>query len=149
MFKVLYLSVLTVLFASTASFANTTTNTTNVKVNVGKVSSEQGVIYIFVCDENGFKPGNDKKYLQQHCSAFSKQDVNGQEQYTFNFKLPKGEYVFFGYIDTNLNGELEKNIIGMPKEPMAFSIKLKSRPTFKNTSSKVEGSETNVNLIVQ
>lgn len=35
--------------------------------------------------------------------------------------IPKGEYTVMIYHDVNKNGKLEKNFIGMPKEPVACS----------------------------
>ncbi|CAN1509666.1 Protein of unknown function DUF2141 [Flavobacteriaceae bacterium] len=41
---------------------------------------------------------------------------------TINFiAIPKGEYTVMVYHDENNNGKLDKNFIGMPKEPVACS----------------------------
>ena len=41
---------------------------------------------------------------------------------TINFiAIPKGEYTVMVYHDENTNGKLDKNFIGMPKEPVACS----------------------------
>lgn len=47
--------------------------------------------------------------------------------------LPKGEYAFFLYHDKNLDGKLNQNFIGIPKEPFAFSNNVKpkfAQPSF-------------------
>ncbi len=40
---------------------------------------------------------------------------------THIFTLPKGTYAFVAYQDENMNGELDKNWLGYPSEPYAFS----------------------------
>ncbi len=37
------------------------------------------------------------------------------------FSLPIGEYAISAFYDTNHNGELDKNLLGIPTEPYGFS----------------------------
>jgi uncharacterized protein (DUF2141 family) len=46
--------------------------------------------------------------------------------------LPYGEFAFAVYHDENNSGEIDKNLIGIPKERYAFSNNIK--PTFKAPS---------------
>ena len=48
--------------------------------------------------------------------------------------LPKGEYAFLLYHDKNADGKMNRNFLGIPKEPFAFSNNVKpqfAKPTFE------------------
>ena len=48
--------------------------------------------------------------------------------------LPKGEYAFIMYHDKNDDGKMNRNFIGIPKEPFGFSNNVRpklSKPTFE------------------
>lgn len=48
--------------------------------------------------------------------------------------LPKGEYAFLLYHDKNGDGEMNRNLLGIPKEAFGFSNNVKpkfSKPTFE------------------
>ena len=47
-------------------------------------------------------------------------NLENRSTYTLK-KLPEGSYVIILYIDENNNSELDKNFIGIPREPLAFS----------------------------
>jgi uncharacterized protein (DUF2141 family) len=42
-------------------------------------------------------------------------------QLAVDIPLPSGEYAFTAYLDSNRNGKLDTNFIGIPKEPVALS----------------------------
>lgn len=49
--------------------------------------------------------------------------------------LPYGEYAIAVYQDKNKNGTMDKNFVGVPKEPFAFANNIKpkfSAPSFKD-----------------
>lgn len=55
--------------------------------------------------------------------------------------LPKGEYAFMLYHDKNADGELNRNFLGIPKEPFAFSNNVKpkfSKPVFEECKFSLE-----------
>ncbi|MDD2549984.1 MAG: DUF2141 domain-containing protein [Bacteroidales bacterium] len=48
--------------------------------------------------------------------------------------LPKGEYAFLLYHDKNADGKMNRNFLGIPKEPFGFSNNVKpqfAKPTFE------------------
>jgi len=53
--------------------------------------------------------------------------VDGKEM-TITEKLPQGEYVFFVYQDINENDKLDRNFLGMPKEPVGYGNHKGGRP---------------------
>ena len=70
--------------------------------------------------------------------AFAKNfKVNQKGQVTIQFDdIPYGTYAFAMYQDINLNGDIDKNIIGIPKEPYGFSNKARAKwsaPTYEET----------------
>lgn len=68
---------------------------------------------------------------------------------TYQFKnVPNGDYAVALYHDENSNGEMDKNIFGIPKEPYGFSnnvVPKMSAPNFKECMFSVKGS-TNVTI---
>lgn len=49
--------------------------------------------------------------------------------------LPKGEYAFIMYHDKNADGELNRNFLGIPKEPFGFSNNVRPKlalPAFED-----------------
>lgn len=60
---------------------------------------------------------------------------------TFIFELPEGSYAVGAYHDQNNNGVLDKNWIGIPKEPYAMSGGRKI-PDFKASTIKVDSDKT-------
>ena len=60
-------------------------------------------------------------------------------------EVPPGEYAVAIYQDLNNNGKLNKNLLGIPKEPVGFSnnftIQLRA-PEFKNTKFLVKKQAT-------
>ena len=65
--------------------------------------------------------------------------------------LPKGEYAISMYHDQNSDNECNRNFIGIPKEPYAFSNNIKpkmSAPKYKDCKfTFTENKTLNINLI--
>ena len=61
---------------------------------------------------------------------------------THSFELPDGIYAIGVYIDVNLNNKLDKNFVGIPKEPYAFSNNAEGflgSPSFEKASFVIAG----------
>ena len=61
--------------------------------------------------------------------------------------LPKGEYAFLLYHDKNADGKMNRNLLGIPKEPFGFSNNVKpkfAKPTFEECEFFLEE-----NLVLQ
>ncbi len=69
-----------------------------------------------------------------------------KERVTITFDdLPKGNYALSIYHDLNENGELDKNIMGIPKEGFGFSndaMGTFGAPSFKECIIQVDGNST-------
>ena len=60
------------------------------------------------------------KFLKVSYKVISSPIKSNATTVTFT-EIPKGEYTVLVYHDENKNGKLDKNFIGMPKEPVACS----------------------------
>jgi uncharacterized protein (DUF2141 family) len=60
------------------------------------------------------------KFLKVSYKTISSPIKSNTASVTFT-EIPKGEYTVLVYHDENKNGKLDKNFIGMPKEPVACS----------------------------
>lgn len=83
----------------------------------------------------GFFNTSDKFLKQGKTFRNYKIVVNNNTETIMINDLPKGEYAFMLYHDKNADGELNRNFLGIPKEPFAFSNNVKPKlalPTFED-----------------
>lgn len=84
-----------------------------VKVVATGVEASKGQVYFAVYD-------NEKDYKKNvYYKSAAVPSVPGSVE--CEFLLPEGEYVISIYQDTNANGKLDSNLIGIPKEPVGIS----------------------------
>jgi len=62
---------------------------------------------------------------------------DGRESYGFK-DIPDGEYALMVYHDENENGRLDKNFIGIPKEPVGFSNGYRPRSSPRYSKARFE-----------
>ena len=66
-------------------------------------------------------------------------------------QVKKGTYAFVAFIDENNNGVMDKNRLGIPKEPIGFSVSkmgLFGPPSFKKASYEIPGTKS-VELVIE
>ena len=66
-------------------------------------------------------------------------------------QVKEGTYAFVAFIDENNNGVMDKNRLGIPKEPIGFSVSkmgLFGPPSFKKASYKIPGTKS-VELVIE
>jgi len=78
---------------------------------------------------------NDRNFLEAGGSSFKKRQkvVNGKVKVVFD-NIPYGDYAAVSYHDINENSEIDRNFVGIPKEPVAVSRlteKRYAKPRFK------------------
>jgi uncharacterized protein (DUF2141 family) len=98
--------------------------TSNLKVVATNVKSDQGKIYVWVYDKKD-------DWLSDRYRTQKSVTVAGNrtgDNVTLELLLPAGEYALSVFQDVNDNGKLERNFIGIPKEPAGLSNNL--RPKF-------------------
>ena len=124
------------IFVFFVSMAYAQTGTINVEIS--GVEDPKGLMSIgLYSKEKGF-PDDGKEYKGTDV------EVTGQTVvHTFN-DVPFGTYAIAIFHDTNSNGKLDKNFLGIPKEGYAFSNNVFGTfgpPDFKDTSFEFAGSK--------
>ncbi|POY35330.1 hypothetical protein C3K47_15805 [Solitalea longa] len=89
-----------------AQNSNLTVSVSSLKNNTGKLTVE---LY-----------NSKERFLKNACKTISSPIKSNAGSVTFT-GIPNGEYSVLVYHDANNNGKLDKNFIGMPKEPVACS----------------------------
>ena len=110
--------------------------TGTVSIEISGIDDAKGLMSIgLYSDEKGF-PDDGKEYKGADVK------VTGQTVvYTFK-DVPFGTYAIAVFHDTNSNGKLDKNFLGIPKEGYAFSNNVFGTfgpPDFKKTSVELAG----------
>jgi uncharacterized protein (DUF2141 family) len=107
-------------------------------VRVNNIKPVKGELYIALY--------NRPEYFNNPDNALMKNKVMiDAESETIVFdNVPAGKYALAVYQDENLNGELDVNDLGIPKEGYAFSGKPKSmgEPKFEEAAFEVSGNDT-------
>jgi uncharacterized protein (DUF2141 family) len=110
----------------------------SLQVTVNHISSSKGkVLFALFNKENGF-PGNAKKaFMIREIAA-----IKGSVQIAFE-DIPAGTYALAVFHDVNNDGELNTNLLGIPKEDYGFSNNARPgyrAPTFKEAAFRFEKS---------
>ena len=119
------------------------------------VFPQGGDHYRITVSVSGLKPLKGDLYIGLHNrpeffnvadSAFAKRKIMvNEETETIIFKdVPQGKYAIAIYHDENLNGVMDANANGMPKEGYGFSTKSKffGKPKFEQAAFEVSGNDT-------
>ena len=105
--------------------------TTALRVELTGLESVEGELYIAVYDSDDTWLGDDTVLEQKVVIADSREG----ELVTVELQLSPGEYALSIFYDSNDNGELDRNFIGIPKEPVALSNNAKAKfgpPKYKD-----------------
>ncbi len=94
---------------------------------------------------------NGATFLEAGHASFKKRQkvVNGKVKVIFD-NIPFGDYAAVSYHDINENSEIDRNFIGIPKEPVAVSRLTKkqfSLPNFKD--AKIDFNQTEMVVKLQ
>jgi len=109
---------------------------TPVRVELEGLVDATGKVYIAVYD-------NDDDWLGDDVFASREVDIESAregELVSTELLLPPGEYAITIFYDSNGNGELDTNFIGLPKEPIAMSNNAKPRfgpPKYEDAAFEV------------
>jgi uncharacterized protein (DUF2141 family) len=105
--------------------------TTPLRVELTGLANADGHLYIAVYDSGETWLGEETVLERQVVIA----DAREGELVTTELDLPPGEYALSIFYDSNDNGELDTNFIGIPKEPIALSNNARARfgpPKYKD-----------------
>lgn len=95
-----------------------------VQIELTGLESAEGNLFIAVYDSKKTWLGDETVAQQKVVIADSREDGIVKAE----LQLPPGEYALSIFHDSNDNGELDANFIGIPKEPVALSNN--ARPKF-------------------
>lgn len=132
------------LLAATALLAGGTAlaaDTSNLRVVATNVKSDQGKLYVWVYDKKDDWLSD--RYRTQKSVAVAGNRTG--DRITVELLLPAGEYALSVFQDVNDDGKLERNFIGMPKEPAGLSNNLRPKfgpPKYKDAAFTVKVAET-------
>ena len=111
-----------------------------VEVRVAGVTAK-GTVKVAVCDK--------ERFLKQ-CAYSASAPAQAGETLVLVKGIPAGTWAVLAYQDENGNGELDRNLIGIPKEPYGFSRDARSKfgpPGFEDAAIEVgESATTTVQL---
>ena len=112
---------------------------TNLKINILNLD-KPGVLYLSVCQDSESFERTVKESEEKNCINIS-EEIDRYSAQT-NMKLPFGEYAITLFVDFNGNKKIDKNFLGIPKEPYGFSnnvIGNMSAPTFDQAKFVISG----------
>ena len=111
----------------------------SVRVELTGLQNASGNVYIAVYNSDDTWLGDDTVLQQKVAIA---EALDGEVVRT-ELALPPGEYAFSIFYDSNNNGKLDTNFIGIPKEPLALSNNARAKfgpPKYEDAVFRV-GSE--------
>ncbi|MBQ5963936.1 DUF2141 domain-containing protein [Massilia sp. ZL223] len=122
-----YLLALLLLPAASAAVAAT------IEVRVSNVAGGKGTVNVAVCDK--------ERFLKQ-CAYSASVPAQAGETVVLVEGVPTGTWAVLAYQDENGNKELDRNVIGIPKENYGFSRDAKGAfgpPSFEAAAIQVDG----------
>lgn len=142
----LYICSLLATVAYQPASSNDTLRTTSLRVEIQNLEKPCGEIEVIL-----FK--GKKRFLKKRAS-FRKQRIEVKDDKTFVVfeDLPFGTYAAVSYHDMNANKKFDRNMMGLPKEPYAFSKPFKKKfrkPYFKEVSFEVSDTQNQILLALQ
>lgn len=117
--------LLLISLASSASEDPGSALNTTLRVEITGLQNAQGNIYLALYDSKDTWLGKET-VLERKVAIVQARSEDGIV--TTELDLPSGEYALSVFHDTNDNGKLDANFIGIPKEPVAMSNN--ARPKF-------------------
>lgn len=120
-------------------FANSQNESHSLTITVHNIKNYEGTLEIGLFN-------NGERFLEegQAHKSLSLPVTGDSETFVFN-NLPSGKYAVSLYHDQNANGVCDRNFIGIPKEPYAFSNNYRpkfSPPTFEDCEFELAADKT-------
>jgi uncharacterized protein (DUF2141 family) len=115
------------LFFAAAFSAASLASAASIEVRVQGVTAK-GKVLVAICDKTTF--------LKDCAYSGSSTAVAGETVVTVD-GVPPGAWAVLSYQDENSNGKLDRNVLGIPKEPYAFSRDARGRfgpPSFEDAA---------------
>lgn len=121
------------------------------------VAQEKGDLTVFIKDKKKRTQGTLNVMLFKTADGFpaepNKAAHRGQiknvtEKAFFTFKnIPYGKYALAVFLDKNRNGKVDRNLIGMPKEPVgAANMNKLGKPRFSKCQIEIKESDQEITI---
>ncbi|MCE2460150.1 MAG: DUF2141 domain-containing protein [Pseudomonadales bacterium] len=109
----------------------------NLAVTVDNIEEDKGVLRVAVYKEPNWLDEDSKNVTAG--KVYDLTERRGDEPVVVNLDLEPGEYGAVVYHDVNTNNQFDKNLLGIPKEPYAFSLCASKfrRPKFEECKFEV------------
>ena len=111
-------------------------------VKVDHIRSDRGAILAALYD-------SEASFMKQPLAraTFKVKAASGEVQYVFH-DLPPGKYALAAFHDENENGQLDKNLIGIPQEGYGFSNSMGSArpPGFNQAAFEFDGTTQSITI---
>ncbi|MGB0522296.1 MAG: DUF2141 domain-containing protein [Flammeovirgaceae bacterium] len=122
------------------SFSGKGDDTYTLTVNIEEIKKDEGyVLLILFKGEEGFPSDSKKAYAYDGCP------VKGKKASLVFKDLPAGTYAIAALHDANSNGEMDTNVLGIPKEDYGASNDAHSRfgpPKYKDAKFDISADKT-------
>ena len=127
-------------FVGTAAFAAT------LAVSIENIRENKGKLRLTIYEAKNWLDENPASTAGAR--DFDLSERKGDEPVVLRLELASGEYGAVIYHDLNANVKLDRNLIGIPKEPYAFSqgFDKMRRPAFEDCKFVVGGDRTAITL---
>ncbi len=119
----------------------------NLSIEFTNIQQAKGQIWLAIYD-------TPEHFLdKEYAVVVEKYNVVQKGSQTYQVKnLPYGTYAIAAFHDLNDNNELDQTLIGIPKEPYAFSQTLKSKwraPKFEEVQFQLRTTQQKVRLVLE
>lgn len=116
----------------------------NLTVDVQDIQSKKGTLFVAL-----FKPGKD--FPQGKPFEGKKSAIDGKRTQV-TFSVEPGDYAVAVYHDENNNGQMDKRMFGIPKEPYGFSQNFRptvSAPKFSDCQFTVGQTDKKISVQIK
>ena len=130
------------LFLSVLLFSNFTKPTAKLQVEITNIKNKKGTLRMGIYLPN-------EKFGESKPGVTKTIDVKSTENQTVTFELEPGRYALAIYHDLNGNDAMDKNFVGIPKEPYGFSKNFRpkfSAPSFEDCAFEVLADGKNISV---
>lgn len=129
-------------FLSVLLFSNAAKTTATLQVEITNIKSKKGTLRMGIYLPNE-KFGVNKPGITKII------DIKSTSNQTATFELEPGRYALAIYHDLNGNDAMDKNFVGIPKEPYGFSKNFRpkfSAPSFEDCAFEVLADGKNISV---
>ena len=118
----------------------------NLTLTINELRNQKGEVCVALFESKAGFPEDDEQAVCNQCFAISALPM------TVDFEVPHGSYAVSLLHDENKDGELNTNIVGIPKEGIGFSNDpriIKGTPSFEKTRFEFNEDNQSVEIAVK